>query len=316
MTLPLGNFDRFGMVVGNLEAAMKAYAQVFGIRQFDLCEVDGRAAALGGFGSLRLELIEGSSGGDVCGEFFDRRGEGMSHAVFVPDHNHSIERIAERATALNLGVETGQHRLTIASRAQLGGLALVAQSAPPSIYGRRTFQQQALLPCQKLFHIGMVVRDRELVIGGFQRLLGMDEFLRMELHTDRGLRVWIDGTPALHHARTAFGRTGDFACELMEPLSGDGLYQRFLAAHGEGPQHYFPTILNPADFAAIRGGLTAAGLTVRLEGVIGDAMRYYYLDSAPLMGMCIEIIVPERPDWWQSLGMSAQEAWRIGLGAN
>jgi hypothetical protein len=31
------------------------------------------------------------------------------------------------------------------------------------------------------------------------------------------------------------------------------------------------------------------------------------------MGMCIEIIVAQRPDWWQSLGMSAQDAWRVGL---
>lgn len=159
----------------------------------------------------------------------------------------------------------------------------------------------------------MVVRDRELAIGNYQRLLGIDEFLRMELHTDQGLRVWIDGKPALHHARTAFGRVGDLACELMEPLAGDGLYQRFLAAHGEGPQHYFPTILDPADFAAVRDGLARAGLAVRLEGAIGDAMRYYYLDSVPLMGMCIEIIVAQRPDWWQSLGMSAQDAWRVGL---
>jgi hypothetical protein len=135
----------------------------------------------------------------------------------------------------------------------------------------------------------------------------------MELHTDQGLNVWIDGQPVEHHARTAFGRVGDFSCELMEPLGGDGLYQRFLAAHGEGPHHYFPTILNPADFAAVRVDLARAGLTVRLEGAIGDAMRYYYLDSAPLMGMCIEIIVAERPDWWQSLGMSAQDAWRVGL---
>ena len=103
MSLPLGHFDRFGMVVGNLEAAMKAYAQVFGIRQFDLCEVDGRPAALGGFGSLRLELIEGSSGGDVCGEFFDRRGEGMSHAVFMPDKDVSIERIARTGDGTGAG---------------------------------------------------------------------------------------------------------------------------------------------------------------------------------------------------------------------
>ncbi len=313
MSLPLGRFDRFGMVVGNLEAAMKAYAQVFGIRQFGLCQIDGRPAALGGFGSLRLELIEGSAGGDVLGEFFDRRGEGMSHAVFMPDKDDTHERIAQRATALDLGVEINGDRLTVASRAQLGGLALVAQSAPPSIHGRRTFQQRALLPCQKLFHIGMVVRDRELAVGGFQRLLGIEEFLRMELHTDQDLRVWIDGKPALHHARTAFGRSGDFACELMEPLGGDGMYQRFLAAHGEGPQHYFPSILNPGDFAAVRGGLARAGLTVRLEGAIGDAMRYYYLDSTPLMGMCLEIIVAQRPDWWQALGMNAQDAWRVGL---
>jgi methylmalonyl-CoA/ethylmalonyl-CoA epimerase len=313
MSLSLGRFNRFGMVVGNLEAAMQAYAQVFGIRQFELCRIDGRPAALGGFASLRLELVEGSPGGDVLGEFFDRRGEGMSHAVFVPDRDDAQEQLAGQAVALGMGVESSGDRLTIASRAQLGGLALVAQSAPLPVCGRRSFHYQALLPTRKLFHLGMVVRDRELAIGNYQRLLGIDEFLRMDLHTDRGLRVWIDTQPALHHARTAFGRIGDFACELMEPLAGDGLYQRFLAAHGEGPQHYFPTILDPADFAAVRDGLARAGLAVRLEGAIDDALRYYYLDSTPLMGMCIEIIVAERPDWWQSLGMNAQDAWRVGL---
>ncbi|MGE0809509.1 MAG: VOC family protein [Immundisolibacter sp.] len=313
MSLQPGDFDRFGVIVRDLPAAMAAYARVFGIREFDLCEIDGRPAALGGLGSLRLELIEGSGGGDVCGEFFERRGAGMSHAVFAGRGREPLARVAERAIAHRLAVEPSSARLTIASRAQLGGLAIAVEQVPPQVLGRRSFSHIALLPCQKLFHVGMVVRDRELAIGGFQRLLGIDEFLRMELHTDHGLRVWIDAQPVAHHARTAFGRVGSFSCELMEPLGGDGLYQRFLAAHGEGPQHYFPTILNPADFAAVRAGVARAGLTVRLEGAIGDAMRYYYLDSAPLMGLCIEIIVAERPDWWQSLGMSAQDAWRVGL---
>lgn len=313
MSLPLGRFDRFGMVVRHLDAAMKAYAQVFGIRQFDLCEIGGRPAALGGFGSLRIELLQGSSGGDVYGEFFDRRGEGMSHAVFEPARNTSLEQVAQDASRLGLDTETGDGRLNIASRAQLGGLALAVQSTAPRILGQRHFTYPARLGLQKLFHIGSVVRDRELAIAGYQRLLGIDEFLRMELDTDHGLLVWIDGKPAQHHARTAFGRTGDFACELMEPVSGDGMYQRFLAAHGEGPQHYFPSIVNQSDFAAVRSGLDKAGLSVRLEGAIDGAMRYYYIDSAPLMGMCIEIIVPGRPDWWQSLGMSAKDAWRVGL---
>ncbi len=312
MTLPLGRFNHFGMVVGNLETAMDAYARVFGIRQFALCELAGRPAALGGFGSLRLELIEGSSGGDVYGEFFDRRGEGMSHAVFAPDDG-STDALIQRATDLGLAVEPSEGRLSFTSRAQLGGLALVTQLLPPRVRGQRAFDHQALLPLQKLFHVGMVVHDREATIAAYQRLLGITEFLRMELNTDQGLVVWIDGQTATHHARTAFGRLGRFACELMEPVAGDGMYQRFLAAHGEGPQHYFPTILEPADFAAVRSGLLQAGLTVRLEGAIGDAMRYYYLDSAPLMGMCIEIIVPQRPDWWQSLGISTQDAWRVGL---
>ena len=250
MSLKPGDFDRFGMIVRDLPAAMAAYARVFGIREFALCEIDGRLAAIGGLGSLRLELIEGGSGGDVCGEFFDRRGEGMSHAVFAPRGKDTLALIAERASARGLVVEQGSERLTIGSRAQLGGLAIAVEHIPGRLLGRRSFNHHALLPCQKLFHTGMVVRDRELAIGGFQRLLGVDEFLRMELHTDQDLKVWLDGQPIEHHARTAFGRVGKFSCELMEPLAGDGMYHRFLAANGEGPQHYFPTILNSADFAA------------------------------------------------------------------
>lgn len=54
MSLHPGDFDRFGMIVRDLSAAMSAYARVFGIREFDLCEIHGRPAALGGLGSLRL----------------------------------------------------------------------------------------------------------------------------------------------------------------------------------------------------------------------------------------------------------------------
>lgn len=48
----------------------------------------------------------------------------------------------------------------------------------------------------------------------------------------------------------------------------------FFAAHGEGPQHYFPTILGPAGFANVRSDLADVGLRVRLEGAIGGALRY------------------------------------------
>jgi catechol 2,3-dioxygenase-like lactoylglutathione lyase family enzyme len=313
MSLQLGDFDRFGMVVDDLEAAMHAYARVFGIRQFDLCDIGGRPAALGGDGSLRLELIEGSGGGDVVGEFSARRRCGMSHAVFKPAPGDGLEHIASRAATHDLAAEAAGDRLTLASRDVLGGLALVAEAAPPPISDRRLFDHRALLPCQKLFHVGMVVRDRERAIDTYQRLLGIDGFLRMELHTDQGLAVRIDGAPVEHHALTAFGRVGAFACELMQPQGGDGMYQRFLASHGEGPQHYFPTIITADAFAAARGGLAAAGLGVRLEGVMGDALRYYYLDDAPLQGMCIEVIVVSGSDWWQSLGMAARDAWRVGL---
>lgn len=313
MTLPLGHFDRFGVVVRDLDAAMAAYARVFGIRRFDLCRIDGRPVALGSSGTLRLELVEGSGGNDVVGQFSDRRGEGMSHAVFAPQGADGVAALIKQAAAGDVPVAVDGDRACVGRRADFGGLALLVQSAPPPVVGQRHFNSPALLPSQKLFHVGIVVRDRERAICDFQRLLGIDGFLRMELHTDQGLNVWMDGRPIEHHALTAFGRVGDFACELMQPLGGDGMYQRFLAAHGEGPQHYFPTILDPAGFAAVRGGLADVGLRVRLEGAIGDALRYYYLDSAPLMGMCVEIIVAQRPDWWQALGMRTEDAWRVGL---
>lgn len=313
MSLRLGRFDRFGVVVRDLDAAMAACARVFGIRRFDLCRMDGRPSALGSSGALRLELVEGSGGGDTVGEFSDRRGEGMSHAVFVPPGADGVAALIEQAAALDVPLAISGGRIAVGERADFCGLAVLAESAPPPVLGQKNFSHAALLPSQKLFHIGIVVRDRERATGNFQRLLGIDGFLRMELNTDQGLDVWIDGQAVKHHALTAFGRVDEFACELMQPLGGDGMYQRFLAAHGEGPQHYFPTILDPAGFAAVRGELAEAGLEVRLEGALGDALRYYYLDSSPLMGMCIEIIVAARPDWWQALGMSAEDAWRVGI---
>lgn len=139
MTRPLGHLDRFGVVVGDLDAAMAAYARVFGIRRFDLCRLDGRPVALGSSSTLRLERVEGNGGNDVVGQFSDRRGEGVRHAVFAPQGAEGVAALIEQAAAGDVPVVVDGDRACVSRRADFGDLALPVQSAPRPVVGQRHF---------------------------------------------------------------------------------------------------------------------------------------------------------------------------------
>ena len=84
------------------------------------------------------------------------------------------------------------------------------------------------------FHIGMVVRDADVVCDKYQRLLG-GRFETWEL-TKRA-PVAIDPDYEDSHLRISYGRFAGTTIEIIQVLSGLGHYGRWLERNGEGVQH-------------------------------------------------------------------------------
>lgn len=81
--------------------------------------------------------------------------------------------------------------------------------------------------------IGIVVRDLEVAIAHYRRLLGIGPFLQIATSYEGRYRDWR-GTIA---NRNAFARLGEVQLELVQPERGDGNAREWLESRGEGIFH-------------------------------------------------------------------------------
>lgn len=334
--LALGELHHIGVVVGDINAAMRGNSRFFGISTWDLrtfegdrlpgYEDSGFVSALGSNNGVVIELLQPLTSESPHAAFRSWRGQGMSHAVSRCSPQQFVtlgQQLAEQGIGVVHGFNLdGQVRcMQIESRALLGGLGLEVQVLENGGFDRLPvnrvveFDYGAMLPIDKLYHVGIVVNNRDRATQNFRQLLGMPEFLPLELEVGSSLSsVLLRGESIDHAARVAFSRHNGFCFELMEPGAGKGAYQEFQSQYGEGMQHYFPTICDQSVFDAALPGLREEGVEVLLEGVIDGVMNYYYLDTDALLGgVTIEVICPHDPDWMGVMGMTQEQGYLIGL---
>ena len=336
--LAVGEFHHIGVVVSDIEAAMRGNSLFFGISRWELrkfegdrlpgLEDSGFLSAMGSNDSgITLELLQPLAPNSPHATFRSWRGQGMSHAV----SRCTAEQFAELEKQLEQQGIGVVHRLNlygklrsvqIDSRPLLCGLGLEVQiideaGSFDSLPVDRVveFDYPPVLPIDKLYHVGIVVNNRDRAIANFRSLLGFPEFLPLELEVGTSLSsVTLRGESIDHAANVAFSRVNGFCFELMEPGSGNGAYQEFQSQYGEGMQHYFPTICDQAVFDAALPMLREEGVEVLLEGVIDGVMNYYYLDTDALLGgVTIEVICPHDQDWMGVMGMTREQGYLIGL---
>ena len=80
--------DHVGVVVRDLEAALKTFQEVFEMPPGEIRELpdQGVRATLLAVGQTRLELLEPLSAESPVGRFLERRGEGLHHLAFHVDN--------------------------------------------------------------------------------------------------------------------------------------------------------------------------------------------------------------------------------------
>jgi|GEM_PF-1413353 len=337
--LAIGEFHHIAVVVSNIETAMRGNSLFFGIRHWEFrrfegdrlpgLEDNGFLSAMGSNGSgITLELLQPLAPNSPHASFRSWRGEGMSHAV----SRCTAEQFAELEKQLEQQGIGEVHRLNlygklrslqIDSRSLLSGLGLEVQVIDEAggfdglpVDRVVEYNFQPILPVDKLYHVGIVVNNRDRAIANFQSLLGFPEFLPLELEVGSSLSsVSLRGETIDHAAKVAFSRVNGFCFELMEPGPGKGAYQEFQSQYGEGMQHYFPTICDQSVLDAALPQLRGEGVEVLLEGVIDGVMNYYYLDTDALLGgVTIEVICPHDADWMGEMGMTPEQGYLIGLG--
>jgi methylmalonyl-CoA/ethylmalonyl-CoA epimerase len=135
--------------------------------------------------------------------------------------------------------------------------------------------------------IAVVVRDLRQTMELYHQTLGWGPW-----------NVYIQEPPRLHdtvlrgqptpytfmHAETHVGPV-DF--EIIQPLEGPSIYKEWLEKHGEGV-HHIACMKVGSDAAALLDQFTAMNMQPVMEGSIGETIRYFYLDTEPMLKFILE----------------------------
>ncbi len=134
--------------------------------------------------------------------------------------------------------------------------------------------------------IGLVVRDIELTAKVYADVFGMDMPDIIITDPEDISHIRFRGAPTSARAKLAFFRMGDVSLELIEPVGGPSTWKEFLDEHGEGVHHIAFRI---EGMDRVLTYLEGKGIPVVQRGDYTGG-RYAYVDSAPSLGVILELL--------------------------
>jgi methylmalonyl-CoA/ethylmalonyl-CoA epimerase len=123
----------------------------------------------------------------------------------------------------------------------------------------------------KITQIAVVVRDIEAALKTYTETLGWGPWSVFEYRMI-GAEASVDG----------------LGFELIQPVSGPSIYQKFLDTRGEGVQHIACMKHSEADSTLMQEHWRSKGAEVLMSGRIGESIEFYYLDTAPMLKFVLE----------------------------
>ena len=99
----LEKVDHIGIVVRDLDQAMKLYRDAFGIEPGLVYEAKETKAKIAFFpvGEVKIELLQPTEANSVTGKFLEKKGEGIHHICFkVKDVDESLGVLASKGIQL------------------------------------------------------------------------------------------------------------------------------------------------------------------------------------------------------------------------
>jgi methylmalonyl-CoA/ethylmalonyl-CoA epimerase len=134
--------------------------------------------------------------------------------------------------------------------------------------------------------VGLVVRDVERTAQAYADIFGLPKPQARLTDTEEKAHTKYHGAPTQARAKLAFFDMGGLSLELIEPVGGPSTWQEFLDKHGEGVHHIAFRIQGMDQALAY---LETKGQKLAQRGDYTGG-RYAYVDSAPALGVIIELL--------------------------
>ena len=153
-------------------------------------------------------------------------------------------------------------------------------------------ENKPVIKVEKLFQLGIVVRDLQKSMKLYEELFGIDDWADMEIESEMFDSISYNGKP-VENARFATGiaDVGPLQIELIQPVAGDLPYADFLKEHGEG-LHHVGHIYVPDIDTAVKA-LEERGYPCIFTGST-PTTKFAYVDMTEAMGVIVELVeVPQ-----------------------
>ena len=148
--------------------------------------------------------------------------------------------------------------------------------------------------------VAVVVRDLRKTVETYHRMLGWGPWNVYVLKPPRHHHTIVRGKSLHYTMQIAETHVGPMGFEIIEPLEGPSIYREFLEQKGEG-LHHVACMRTARDIDETLAEFKKMGAEVLMEGRIEESIRYYYLDTEPMLRLILETgsghAIDLKPDW-------------------
>ncbi len=149
--------------------------------------------------------------------------------------------------------------------------------------------KKSVPPGMRITQVAVVVKDLRKTMEAYHKALGWGPW-----------SVYEHKPPTLHHTML-HGKPTDYSMigaevhcdpidfEILQPLEGPSIYKEFLEQKGEGLHHV--SMVSPTeDVDTALSNFKKIGVDVLMSGRLGESIRFYYMDTEPILKMVAETV--------------------------
>lgn len=143
---------------------------------------------------------------------------------------------------------------------------------------------------QKIEQIGIVTRDVRAMAKRYEEIYGVGPWVIADGEGGldpkyQAVDLTVRGERRDFGVSLAWAKVGEIEIELIQPLDEESDYGKFLREHGEGIHH----ISLVTDVPQFKEAMKKRGIPELMTGRVPGVETWIYYDSAPELGMTVEI---------------------------
>jgi 4-hydroxyphenylpyruvate dioxygenase-like putative hemolysin len=144
-------------------------------------------------------------------------------------------------------------------------------------------------PGMRITQVAVVAKDLRKTMEAYQKVMGWGPWSVYEHKPPILHHTELRGKPVHFTMLRAEAHCNPIDFEIIQPLEGPSIYTEFLEQKGEGLQHL--AVVAPSENVDLAlQSFKKNGIDVLMSGRIGENIRFYYMDTSPVLEMLAETV--------------------------